>query len=361
MFIRVWLCSALLLPFLAYAYPAPSPGTENIPKLMSEATLVCKGLIEGAPPLTSAVDPPRFSTTATFHAVRCFKGEPPSANFSVLFDGVLPAGGGPALILRTGDYVLLFLKPKDGEYLPIDQFFGALPISRISNPATDAVKDPMRLLESDLKAGLDDDDEDLVLDSIRMLWNMRHLQSTRELKALQNASNPLVRTYAWEALLRLGDYSVLKDVGEFFATEAEAPQDLFLPRDRLKQMQYRLANQIIFIKDPDALPQLEKFLFSPNHILRTKALQAVRRINSPHSAPVLYKLLEDGDVDNRFGAMQGLLSLAGGGYYDWVPSWEVFREDPDFYVAACRIWWEREGKYKIATRMPPGLPSIFPQ
>jgi hypothetical protein len=112
-------------------------------------------------------------------------------------------------------------------------------------------------------------------------------------------------------------------------------------------MQYRLAWQIMTIKEASALPQLEEFLLSDKLILRKNALDAVRAVNSPHSAPFFYKLLNDYDVDNRFGAMQGLLSLAGGGVIRWVPTWEEFRRQPDWYAAKCREWWDTEGKNKL--------------
>ena len=109
-------------------------------------------------------------------------------------------------------------------------------------------------------------------------------------------------------------------------------------------MQFRLANEISMIKDAAVLPQLEQFLLSSNTMLRSEALQAVRAINSPHSAPFFLKLLDDPDVDNRFGAMQGLLSIASPTETTWVPSWPEFRKAPDLYAAKTQEWWEAEGK-----------------
>jgi hypothetical protein len=249
-------------------------------------------------------------------------------------------------VLHKGDYYLFFLQDREGKYFPFDKFFSLLDISRLQGPVVHGVTDPMRLLEIDLKAGLKDANGDRVLDSIRMLGNLRHLQSTRELKQLLHSQYGLIRVYAYEALLNLGDYSVLNAVRKFLATKPEAPGSIYMPQDRLLAMQIRLASQIGNIKDPELLPELEKFLLSPNRFTRAQALQAVRAINSPHSAPLFYKLLDDTDVDNRFGAMQGLLTIAGGGPIPWVPTWDEFRRSPDVYVAKCKEWWDTEGKYK---------------
>ncbi|HEY2497353.1 MAG TPA: HEAT repeat domain-containing protein [Candidatus Angelobacter sp.] len=341
-----WL--VLLACSFGYAYPRPPEGNEPIPKLMSDSSLVCKGEVSFAPPIKFAPQPPRFSGTANVHVDRCFKGDLPSSDISVLFDDVLPAAGGPSVVLRTGDYRLFFLKFQEGKYKPTEEFFSVLTISRFTSAPPASITDPMRLLELDLEAGLDDSDPDSVLDSIRMLGNMGHLQSTAELKKLERSPDPLVRAYVYEAMLRLGNYSVLPAVGKFFASQPEAPRELFMPRDRLQSMQYRLASQIRRIKDASVLPQLEKFLFSNKLIIRQNALQAVRTINSSHSAPFFYELLNDYDVDIRFGAMQGLLSLAGGGDIRWVPTWEEFDRQPDLYTAKCREWWDTEGKKKLA-------------
>ncbi|MCU1309467.1 MAG: hypothetical protein JWO20_592 [Candidatus Angelobacter sp.] len=343
----------LLASTYALSYPVPMPGTEPIPELMAKATLVCKGLVTDATPRTFADDPPKLTGIATVHVDRCFKGDPSSTDIAVQFDSVLPAGGGPAIVLRNGDYYLFFLQSKDGKYFPFDKFFSVLDISRLQGPVVPGVTGPMLLLEIDLKAGLKDANGDRVLDSIRMLGNMRHLQSTKELKELLRSRNELIRVYVYEALLRLSDYSVLKSVREFLANKPEAPGSIYLPQDRLLYMQSQLASEIASIRDPAQLPELEQFLLSPNRFTRAQALQAVRAINSPHSAPFFYKLLDDTDVDNRFGAMQGLLTIAGGGPIPWVPSWDEFRRDPGPYAAKCKQWWDVEGKYKAFYQSPP--------
>lgn len=308
----------------AVAGAGPNPGTEPIPQLMADSSLVCKGEVTSAPNVKFVAVPQRFTGTAMVRLDRCFKGALPSSEVPVLFDNLLTAAGSARqVVLYPGDYRLFFLAPQEGKYKPIDDFFGVLPISRLlANATVDRLTDPMLALELDLEAGLDDSDQDRLLDSIRMLGNMKNLHSTAPVKRLLDSPNDLVRSYVYEALLRLGDYSVLPMV----------------------------ASQVMMIKDPKVLSQLEQFLLSDNLILRSDALQAVRRINSPHSAPLFYKLLDDSDVDNRFGAMQGLLTLTGGGDTAWVPSLDEFRQQPDFYAARCKDWWNVEGKRKLLTR-----------
>jgi hypothetical protein len=53
-------------------------------------------------------------------------------------------------------------------------------------------------------------------------------------------------------------------------------------------------------------------------------------------------MLDDPYADNAFIAMQALIELAGGGAIDWVPPLPVFRENPTYYAARCREWWQAE-------------------
>ena len=342
----------MCLASAAFASPGPLPGTENIPKLMADSTLVCKGEVVDAPTPTfvpSSAGMTRLTATANVRPDRCFKGAPQGSLVPVLFDGFV-SGIDSSFVLRNGDYRLFFLKPHDGKYVVVDEWFGTLPVSRELGPAPESV-DGMYLLELDLKAGLQDSNPERRLDSIRMLGNMKRLHSTTELKQLLDRSDLLLNTYVWQALLRLKDYSVLPAVADFFDSQPEPPHELLLPRDRLFQMQFELAYEMGSIRDPNTLPFLEKFAVAGKATgLRMDALQALRTIDSRHSAPAFLKALDDSNADNAFSAMQGLLSLAGDGPIDWVPSWKRFDEAPQFYAAKCREWWQAEGQSKAASR-----------
>ncbi len=340
---------AVLLSPLAFAYLGPIPGTENIPKLIADSTLVCKGEVVEAPEATVSSDPqpPHRTATALVHVDRCFKGERPAGGLVlVLFDNILPPFAGPYVVVRKGDYRLFFLKPEETKYALVDDWFGQLSISRqLGTPAL-GDPDPMHQLEVDLKTGLTDPDRDRVLDSIRMLGNMRHLQSKTELIALLDSPDPLLRTYVLEAMLRLHDYSVLPAVEQWLVLQPQPPPYLIMPRDALFEMQGRLAGEISFIRDPATLPILLRLLQLPSPFARQAILQAVRAINSPQSAPSLLKMLDDPYADNAFIAMQALIELAGGGPIDWVPPLPVFRENPNYYAARCREWWREEHQPK---------------
>jgi hypothetical protein len=276
---------------------------------------------------------------------RCFKGGKPAHGMvPVLFDHIIPgAGGNPRqTILRKGDYRLYFLKAEEDKYVLADEWFAQLKISRQLAPDSGKA-DPMDLLEMDLKAGLSDTDRDRMLDSIRMLGNMRRLQSKAELFALLDSGDALVRAYVYQALLRLQDYVALPATEEWLLSQQkDPPESLFLPRDALLYMEFQLASDISEIRDPQHLGTLERLLKMPSLKIRREMVNGIRAMNLMQSAPILLKLLDDPDADISFTAMQGLIELAGGGPIDWVPTYLKFRDNQKYYAATCREWWEAQ-------------------
>jgi hypothetical protein len=349
---RCYVTLLMCVGAVAFASPRPLPGTEDIPGLMAASALVCKGRVVDAPAPTfvpSSAGMTRLTATANIRPDRCFKGTPNGNLIPVLFDDFVSSVDS-SFVLREGDYRLFFLKPQSGKFAVVDVWFGALTVSRELGSAPES-SDGMYLLELDLKAGLRDSSPERVLDSIRMLGNMKQIRSTSELTQLLDGSDLLVKTYVWQALLRLKDYSELPAVSKFFNSQPEPATELLLPRDRLFQMQYELANEIGAIRDPSTLRFLERFAVTGKGFsLRMNALQSLRAIGSPHSEGEFLKELDDSNADNAFSAMQGLLSLAGGGPIGWVPTWEQFGEAPRFYAAKCREWWQSEGQKKAAYR-----------
>jgi hypothetical protein len=338
----VLLCSALSLILAPFASASTdlSGGAEKIPKLMADSTLVCKGEVIVAPALVFSAKAPSLHWTATafIHTDRCFKGETPlSETVPVLFDNILPSGGTsggtPYVILRKGDYRLYFLKPEADKYILVDRWSGQLEISRRVAEASTQDPDPMHQLEMDLKAGLTDPDRDLMMDSIRMLGNMRHLQSKAELIPFLDSPDALVRTKAYQAMLRLHDYSVLPAVEKWLVAQPVPPDAVLLPRDSLFHMQYDLVGEIAAIRDPAYLPTMERMLHLPKLIMRRNILDGIRAMHSPQSVPIFLDMLNDPDLG--FVAMQGLFDLGGDGPIDWVPSFDEFRDNRAYYATTC--------------------------
>jgi hypothetical protein len=130
-----------------------SGGNEDIPAMMSAANFVCKGEVISAPePTFSRKETPRMTATAFVRMDRCFKGDLTGKTVGVQIDNVLEAAGGSwhPFLLHPGEYDLIFLKPWNDRYITVNQFYGALPVSRKSG-ANIEDPDPLMRLELDLR------------------------------------------------------------------------------------------------------------------------------------------------------------------------------------------------------------------
>ncbi len=149
--------------------------------------------------------------TATIELDRCFKGWL-EGSVTVAADEYFPGGGwgggGGIFAPEIDEYLLLFLRKNKGEVYELADWRGALPVSTQTSSKPRS-QDPLINLENDFKAGLNDHEPEIVLKSICWLGRLRHLQSTTELHALLDTADPLERAYLWEALLLVGDVSVL--------------------------------------------------------------------------------------------------------------------------------------------------------
>ena len=352
-------CHLVLVAFLlssalarAGIYPPVSEETVRIPGLVNKSSFVCKGEVTSAPQVRRIAGPlPRMTGIATVRIDRCFKGSL-EGSIPLAADEYRPSvgvGAGHVFTPQVGEYLLLFLKKKDELYELADQDRGALPVStQVSANAESS--DPTTNLEDDFKAGLSDPDPEMVLKSICWLGGLGHLRSTAELRSLLDKADPIEKTYLWEALLRVGDLSVVQDVADYLGQHPPVWRPTFLPRDRLLFMQGRVFYALCALRDPAVLPSLERFTESPDPHIRVSALMSLRAIGSLTSAPVFLRALDDHQLDSDFVAMQSLLELAGAGPIEWVPTWKEFGAAPQYYAAMCREWWRAEGQKKAAAR-----------
>jgi hypothetical protein len=334
-------------------FPPLQEATVRIPDLVSKSSFVCKGEITSTPLVRDiAVPLPRLTGTATMRIDACFKGTL-AGSVRVATDEYRPAGGwsggGHIFTPQVGEYLLLFLTRVGDRYELADQARGALPVSRRTSHAAQR-SEPLSKLEDDFKAGLGDSDPEVVLESICWLGQLGRLKSTKELHALLDTADPIERDYLWVTLLMVGDLSVVQNVATDLDQHPPVFRPLSLPRDRLLLLQNRVFVSFCALRDPVAIPFLERFTESSDANIRVSSLMALRAIGNINTAPVFLRALDDHQNDIDFIAMQSLFELAGGGAIDWVPNKAELSKRPDWYAAKCREWWSAEGEGKARTR-----------
>lgn len=94
----------LLVGAFAFASPGPLPGTGNIPKLLADSALACKGEVISAPTLLrlpSSAGMARNTATAEVRPDLCFKGTPPGNSIPVRFDSYASSVNPGSFVLGT--------------------------------------------------------------------------------------------------------------------------------------------------------------------------------------------------------------------------------------------------------------------
>ena len=90
------------------------------------------------------------------------------------------------------------------------------------------------------------------------------------------------------------------------------------------------------------LPSLESLTSSRFLTIRLGAMEAIRRIGDPASAPTLIQRLSDSDSTVRYVAVIALAEIFNR-HGSYKPSMAEFRKRPDFYTREWQDWWAHEG------------------
>ncbi len=180
---------------------------------------------------------------------------------------------------------------------------------------------------------------------------MGRLRSNTELRELVNSPDQLRKAYALEALLKLKDYSVFPEVVEFLSNRPDPSMEFRITRGSLPYIGQRIVQQIRLIRDPSLVPFLEDFALSSKPMTKRNALEALGQISATRSAAVFLKLLDDPEPLIVYGALKGLVSLAGPESRSFaLPSISLFMSAPKDYARKCREWWQNEGQKEMDLR-----------
>jgi HEAT repeat protein len=98
------------------------------------------------------------------------------------------------------------------------------------------------------------------------------------------------------------------------------------------------------IRDPEARPLLETLTESRHVPIRFGAMQALRKIKSPKSAPALVRRLDDSDRTVQYIAVISLAEILGKYEGDYAPAMPTFEKNPGKYTDLWKQWWAEHGQ-----------------
>jgi HEAT repeat protein len=169
-----------------------------------------------------------------------------------------------------------------------------------------------------------------VLHAIGALERINTPETRAALADLLTAEEPksddeiLVRIHAIEALGHNGDATYQTIVGRYLA-------------DRDQHIQLNAMAAIAQLGKAEAVPQLQRFFFNPNPVVRKNVAAAMRFSLTPEAVEALINSIPDKDPSVREQILTSLTRLTG---------YSVANSTPERVQSAWRAWW-RDNKGKL--------------
>ena len=147
--------------------------------------------------------------------------------------------------------------------------------------------------------------------------------------ALDTVSDPHLSIRIANALILQGDSYCLSFIKHVFLPGPAIPVDSFQELTLSNAMAY-------YLKDPDAIPELEDLLGAPSAYIRRGAAGALRGTQSPQALGALVKALDDVDSEVRYWGVVGLAEISG--QKDWRPNETLFKSDESRFLSHWKEW-----------------------
>jgi hypothetical protein len=243
---------------------------------------------------------------------------------------------------QKGEVYLLFLKStSEGIYELSDRFLGATHFRSLSQQPGEM---GLVKLQSALVAVLQQPNRDDRLNALRLLQGFDSLdeRSLSRVEHLCSSEDPEIAFTAMAVLLTTKPREGVVKLKSYLDTYKGDAEPLAL---------VPIGTQLGRINDENILPQIEALSGSKYISVRLGAMDAMRTMKFPESAPTLVKRLDDPDGTVQYLAVISLAEIFGKFDGDYAPSKYLFDEKHLYYVGLWKKWWEEEGSklYPLAS------------
>lgn len=342
----VFVTTVLLAITQAKAQPMPAPGTQRTDWLFREADVVCTCKLVAS--YVESEEPVRTNRTlqhirGVLEVYDVFK--PATLHLGdrlpIRFDripGDESVGGDPRFLEPLEVAILFLKKTPDGTYQFSDYWFGINEF-RVIPPASGGTG--MARLQSALLNILDQAPPGGPYhDDLRALYLLEGFptlspEGNAYMVRVANSPDPNIALAAIGTIMKSRKPEAVDLVRNYLENyKGEEPMSVWSIGAWLGQ-----------IDDPKALPSLEALSGSRFLSVQLGAMDALRKIKSPSSAPALIQRLDDPNKVVRYKALI-TLAEAFGKRGESAPSMEVFDRDPERYVSLWKSWWAEQSRSK---------------
>jgi hypothetical protein len=330
--LRLWhflLFVLFLTPVCVEAETAPIPGTEPVQPVFDKADLVCGGRVESVTVVAEGGSGNKVRVTASL--IDSFKGGPVPEAFVFEY----PRDPMSELLgIRSGDLALLFLsRTASGRYELTNLFIGLTIFSSLIPIAGEA---GLEKLQHGLAAIVRRGNRNDQVSAMRLLEGFGRLDRSTLLAvdALSSSTDPEIAFSAIGILLKTGmPESISKLRGYLEAYHEDQPTIALISA----------GTELSLVTNAKALPDVEALSGSRFISIQFAAMDAIRRIASATSAPVLVRRLDDANRNVQYSAVITLAELFDKSG-DYGPSIELFDKNPQKYIVLWKQWWADQGR-----------------
>jgi hypothetical protein len=168
---------------------------------------------------------------------------------------------------------------------------------------------------------------DLRREAVKILSSARNERATALLRQASKADDPVVRMQSLTALVSRDDPGALET----------AEPILLHPPARIEQyLLDNLSAALEGIKDPKAIPILQRLLSASSSRTRVAAVAALRQMHTSDAIEALVIALGDANREVRYEAVIGLAELTG--QNQWAPAVDKFAQNEQRYLDHWKEW-----------------------
>ena len=323
----------------------PTPGTLRVEPVFESSDLVCNCSVQSLTIQDRAIEimgrPAIHRKVAANVAINdVFKGPSGlSPSFRVRYDEEIQMGlkvRGSRLGLSEGETALLFLRESQPGYFEFaDPFLGATPFHALSQTAGEP---GLVKLQHALAATLKSPERKDRARALLLLQQFDSLDANAlaAVAPFSNSDDPEIAFPALGALLKTRTQEGVERLRTYLDAHSSGDQPMAA---------ISVGTELGEVSDSKCRKTLEELTTSRFVAIKYGAMDALRRMGDPESAPTLVARLDDPDQSVSYVALITLAEIFRKFDGDYAPSMYLFAKKPDYYTQLWKQWWaERNHK-----------------
>jgi hypothetical protein len=316
--------------------------------LVSKSDIICKGEILQVDKIGESEERARDdgrllgkinTKVALVRIDRILKGNETRETIKVKFEDVFAGVILPRMMLKKGEYVLLFLKREGERYGLTFNYYGKfrakIPVSRKQLQIGAKGSNPSALVQQELLNSLSDEDSNIILPSLIGLEGLKSKAAITHIEKLLNSNDYAVKGQALSTLTNIGSIDHIAEAISYIDEQPTTKKEEWYKKEIIFSLRT--------IRDVRAVPKLNTLLKHQNALVRMNAVESLESIKSPSSIPFLVDCLDDSYVKVRYHCMMGLAMILEK-HGDFAPAYKLFLEDESKPISLWKAWWQNEGK-----------------